>query len=139
MRSLLVLSVLGLSLNLQAAPPRQPPALVVRKHLWSCTDVNAGPDHGYHVDVNHFLPSQRTFAKVTSQTKRGPVVVLDTRVVTVGPAIGRGFTVFTDMETAGSKLTLTINGNQKGGFTAKDAKGKTHRAKITCRRLNQVH
>jgi len=135
MRSFLILSVLGLALQASAGQvPGHAPGLVFRRHLWECTDVKAGPDYGYLVQVLQAMPSQRVFVNVSSQTKAGPVLVRESRVVTVGPAIGRGFTVFTDQETLGKKLTLTINGNQKGGFTAKDAKGRTHKAQLNCRR-----
>lgn len=125
MRTLIAALALTVGINSFAVSPK--PGL--RIHIWHCSSVAAGPDHGTSIHIDH-IAAGGTQATVSTQSIMGPQKLGQYQVTS--PLASRGNTVYRDIQTQGSLFTLSINPSGAGTFRAVGNRGQGARGAVRC-------
>lgn len=127
MRAFVALLVLGVGIN-SFASGRVPESKI---HVWACSDVKGGIDHGFSVAVDNVV-RKGLVASVSMQSIIGPQAVGSWKVVEANPTVARGNWVYLDSATKGGNFRLTINPAGAGKFSAKDKQGNPRSGALHC-------
>ncbi len=134
MRALFVLLAFVVGMNGFAATKAAPG---YRIHIWACSSVVKGSDHGYSVSVDNVY-GQGVVVKVSTQSIVGPQVLGQWVVSESGSVPARPYYEYLDQTTAGKSLKLTITDTGKGKFIAIPKKGGRHAGQLTCYRTRSL-
>lgn len=131
MRTLFVLLAMSVGIVSFAANGRPNPPMGFKIHVWSCSDVNGGIDHGFHVGIDNDS-RKGLVATVSMQSIMGPQSIGNYQVSEVRPTIGRGQWAYLDKASYGRNFTVSISAVGHGRFHAVDARGNTRRGVLRC-------
>ncbi len=126
MRSLFVLLAVTVGIHSFAAEK-----FVPKIHVWACSDVNKGIDHGFSVAIDS-VGKKGLVATVSMQSIMGPQQVGTWKVLEANPTVNRGNWTYLDTATKGSKFSLSINPAGSARFSAVDKRGNPRSGALRC-------